>query len=219
MSTKDVGFEPSYKEVDRNDFNIWDMKIPEPVPEPTVDLKAEIEAECEQLRKEAREKGYQEGFQQAQAEIVLKKQELDEWIMYIQEPVRFIDKAVSDEIIQTILWICEACIGVELTINPEKLLTIVAEIKKELPTIRGARRLVMNPEDAEWLKDHWEAQKYAKLLSMISTDEELVRGDFYLSGEHSALDGRLKLRLQKLFASYFSTDETTEDTDFYDGLI
>ncbi|MFC3907891.1 FliH/SctL family protein [Legionella dresdenensis] len=216
---KNEDFQPAFEEKLPDQFSVWELKMPEekePEP-PPIDLQAEQEAQREQVLQQAREKGYEEGRKQAEIEAIPKMTELSEWLLLIQEPVRLLDKAINDEVIQTILWICEACIGVELSLHPEKLLAIVEQIKAELPSVQGARQLVMNPEDVEWLKANLDENKFSKLLTMLSSDKELVKGDFYLRGEHTELDGRLKSRLLNLFSNYFSTDEAIEDTDFYNN--
>ncbi|RAP38613.1 hypothetical protein B1207_01670 [Legionella quinlivanii] len=218
-------FEPFHENASQNEFCPWDLKAPvsESPPSP-VDTQAIFEAECQRLREEARLAGYKEGMANAVSEIESLKSRLLEWIDFFQNPIRLLDKEVCDEIVQTIFWICESCIGLELSCNPEKVLCLVEEIKKELPSVKGNKQLTMHPLDVEWLKNHLDKQKVAVITDILQEDANLMRGDFYLKGAYTELDGRLKARFAQLFSEQFSlemsipsSDDNSLD-DFYDSL-
>lgn len=203
----DNDFQPLYEEKDSEAFNIWEIKKPEPESTIEIDEQEEFVKECDRLREEAKNRGYQEGVQLAESELQLKRQELNKWINLIQQPVVLLDNLLSQELVQTILWVCETCIDIELSIHPEKLLVVVEEIKKELPSLQGDKQLAMNPLDIQWLLNEFKEQKNSELTALLVADSTLTRGDFYLKNEYSELDGRLKTRLQKIFKSLLSEDE------------
>ncbi|KTC73085.1 polar flagellar assembly protein FliH [Legionella birminghamensis] len=218
-------FEPFHENTKQNEFHPWDLTSP--VPEPVLappDSQELFQAECQRLREEAKLAGYQEGLAKAASEVELLKSNLSEWIDFFRNPIRLLDKKVSDEIVQTIFWICEACIGLELSCDPQKLLLLVEDIKKELPSIKGSKQLAMNPLDVEWLKNHLDKQKVGAITDILFEDAGLMRGDFYLKGEHTELDGRLKARFTQLFSEQFSMEMTISSDadnsmdDFYDSL-
>lgn len=211
----DNDFQPLYEEKDKDAFDVWQMKMPDPDPVIEIDEKEEFAKECARLREEVKKAAYEEGMQQAAAELQQKRQELASWLNLIQNPVELLDNALSQEIIQTIVWICEACIGIELSIHSEKLLTLLEEIKRELATLQGDKQLVMNPLDVEWLLKELNEQQVSGLTALLVADPSLSRGDFYLKSEYGELDGCLKTRLQKLFKTYLLEDEpeSTNDKD------
>lgn len=198
----DTDFQPLYKEKNKDDFSIWELQPQVAEPEPEIDHQAELEAECNRLREEARQAGYQEGLELADKEIKARQAELAKWLLLIQNPIRILDKQVSDEIMQTILWICKACIGFELSISPEKILAIIDDIKKELPAIVGKKQLAMNPLDKQWLEQQLDKKHDANILAILAEDNSLHRGDFFLHSEHCELNGRIQDRLQKILATY-----------------
>lgn len=126
----DNDFQPSYQEKDKDAFDVWEFKVPEPEPIDEIDPQEELARECERLREEAKKLGYQEGMQMAAEELESKRQELVNWFDLLRKPVLLLDNNLSQELIQTILWICEICIGIELSIHPDKLLLLLEEIKK-----------------------------------------------------------------------------------------
>lgn len=205
-------FRPLYEEPAKKEFNVWDYTPIEPV-RTASDAQIEFTIECERIRDNAREQGYQEGLQQAGAEIEALKAELNEWLEFIKNPVQLIDKALGQEIVKTIAWICEACIGIEITIQPEKLLTLVDAIKKELTAMQNERQLMMNTDDIEWLKSQL-GSRNQEVIGILKADTTLKRGDFYLKSEYSELDGTLKARMDNLFALHLSNyvTESKDDT-------
>ncbi|KTD07219.1 FliH/SctL family protein [Legionella jamestowniensis] len=213
----DNEFQPLYQEKNKEDFNIWELKVSAPEPVIEIDPQEEFAKECEKLREEAKLQGYQEGMQKAALELETKKQELFGWINFLKKPVALLDKQLSYELIQTIAWVCEVCIGVEISFHPEKLLILLEEIKKELPSLQGDKQLFMNPVDVELLHNILNEQEIVELSNILVVDEKLERGDFYLKSNYSELDGRLKTRLQQLFKKQLAEVANPQDEDSHNG--
>lgn len=205
-------FQPLYEEKDKEAFNVWDIKGPEPEVAEPIDPQLEIEKECERLREEVKQAGYQEGLQQATADIQQIKQELNNWIVLLQHPVALVDSQLNQEIVQTILWVCEACVGIELSIHPEKIFNLIEKIKQELPALQGDKQLFMNPVDVDYLTKELKESQDSDLTQFLMPDASLAQGDFYLKSDYTELDGRLKIRLQKLFKSYLQEDSDDSET-------
>lgn len=201
-------FEPYHKkQSNHNDFSAWKYQATKKNEEiVTVDEHEVFRAECERLRQEAIQSGYEQGLQQAQGEINEKKHELVRWLDLIKNPVQLLDEHVIQEVLQTILWISQHCIAVELSVNPEKLRDLLNQIKTELPTLSHYRVLAMHPEDVAWVQAEIGENELPGLHEIIVADPALARGDFYLKGEHSELDGRICTRLATIFTKYITKD-------------
>lgn len=203
-------FEPyNKKQGTNNEFSAWEYQptknnVEEPV---VIDEKEAFLAECELLRQEAIKKGYEQGLQQAQVELNEKKKEFARWFDLIQNPVKLLDEHVTQEILQTILWLSQHCIAVELSVNPDKLRDLLNEIKTELPTLNNHRMLAMHPLDVAWIQTEIGENEIPGLHEILIADPALNRGDFYLKGEHSELDGRIHTRFATLFAKYITKND------------
>lgn len=201
-------FEPYLKKKENNsEFSAWGY-------ESIINNEAKVEineeerflAECERLKQEARENGYAEGIQQAQAEINEKRKQFVYWFDLLQKPIKLVDEQVTQEIIQTIIWVAQHCIGVELSVNPNKLNDLLNTIKSELPSIQTYKVLAMHPEDVTWVKNEFGEKEIPGLQEILVADPLLNRGDFYLKGEYSELDARVYTRLAILFTKYVTHD-------------
>jgi flagellar assembly protein FliH len=201
-------FEPyNKKPSNESEFSVWEYNADKSNEEiEIIDEQAVFLAECENLRVDAVKKGYEEGLQKAQVELDEKKREFARWLELIRNPVQLLDEHVTQEIIQTILWLSQHCIAVELSINPEKLRDLLNEIKTELPSLNNHRTLAMHPLDVAWLQAELKDNVLPGLQEILVADPTLNRGDFYLKGEHSELDGRVHTRFATLFAKYLIKD-------------
>ncbi|WED43794.1 FliH/SctL family protein [Legionella cardiaca] len=214
----DNDFQPLYEEKDKDAFDVWEFKAPDPEPIIEIDPQEEFAQACERLREEAKKQGYQEGMQLAAEELQLQRQELANCLALLKKPITLLDNDLSYELIQTITWVCEVCIGIELSIHPDKLLLLLDEIKKELPSLREDKQLLMNPEDVQWLLENLDKQQATELSNFLVADENLVRGDFYLKSEFSELDGQLKTRLQQIFKKQLSELQVSQSSQPKDSL-
>ncbi|KTD16466.1 FliH/SctL family protein [Legionella jordanis] len=203
-------FQPLYEPEDKETFDVWELKTSEPVVVEDIDPNEELQKECERLREEAKKLGFEEGMQQAASELHKMRQDLLAWLEILQKPVLLLDEHLSYELVQTIAWICEHCIGIELSIHPEKLLTLLEEIKKELPSLQENKQLLMNPQDVEWLLNELDEKQSSELNNILIADDNLRRGDFYLKSAYSELDGRIKTRLEEILKKYLLEDNGSE---------
>lgn len=208
MSNK---FEPYYKKHSAAEFSAWEYKKHTKVAEEelvstTREDEEEQLKENERVQQEAIKKGYEQGLLQAQVEIDAKKQELIDWIKLIQKPIQLIDDKLIQELIQTLIWLSTHCIGVELSVNPDKLRQLFKKIKDELPSLQGDKVFAMHPDDVSWIKRELGISEIPNLQDILTVDPSLSRGDFYLKSEHSELDARIQTRLVTLFAKYINKD-------------
>jgi flagellar assembly protein FliH len=199
-------FEPYHIDENSGVFSAWEYKGPK---SEHVEISKEQKFlnECEQIKQEAIDKGYKEGMQRAQEEIKVEKEEMLKWIELLQKPVKLLDDKLTQEIIQTVVWLSQYCIGIELSVNPEKLQDLLKAIKEELPSLKGNKLFVMHPDDVDWIKTHIHENEISGLHDVLSADPSLNRGDFYLKSEHSELDGRLQSRFITLFAKYIDKED------------
>lgn len=204
MSTE---FEPYPDTRANTEFSAWDYQGSTSTEEVVeIDPEEQLMNEIALLKQEAIEKGYAEGLQQAEEEVNAKKLELIQWIEFFQKPIQLLDEQLTQEIIQTLIWLSQHCIGIELTVHPDKFHALFNEIRSELPSLRGNKVLGMNPVDADWVKAEISDKELPGIEQALFADPSLARGDFYLKSEHSELDGRLQTRFMTLFAKYINRD-------------
>lgn len=182
-------------------FNQWESSE-QTCREPFIDPQEILRLECEQLKEAARTAGYQAGLQQAEHEILQIKNEFSTALQGLLQPSQLLDEALIQELIKTTLWLCQSCIGVELSHHPHKLQVLFNIIKDELPTLKGNKILTLHPLDLEWARTQVAEGVLEEIQNMLAADETLARGEFCLRSDQSVLDGRIFTRLSSLFADY-----------------
>jgi flagellar assembly protein FliH len=205
-------FEPFDKQMKVGEFSAWEYKNSNENAS-AEEVHAELISELETLKQSAYQEGYANGMQQAQKEIDAIKSDLLKWIDLLQKPVHIIDEQLTQEIITTVIWLCQQSIAVELSINPDKLHSLFDKIKKELPSLHGKKVLKMHPEDVDWIKTNFSLNEIEGLHEILDGDPLLSRGDFYLQGDHSELDGRVETRLSMLFDQFITTEHLQVKTN------
>lgn len=199
-------FEPYTNEKVNTEFCAWEFKGAENDVIVDVSVDEEVIDETLQAREQAIADGYAEGMKLAQDEINAQKATLAHWIETLKKPVELLDDQLIQELIQTLSWLSAHCIGVELSADPNKLHALFLEIKAELPSLKGDKVFAMNPDDVAWIKSEFNEQFIPGLHQILVEDPSLNRGDFYLRGDHSDLDGRIHTRFLTLFAQYINED-------------
>lgn len=202
-------FEPFVNEINRNAFSALEFEVTQDEVPQAPDEQQELLVEIERLKQEAIDQGYTEGLQKAQAEIDARMNELHQWIELIQKPALLLDNNLTQEIIHAMIWICTHCIGVEISSNPDKLYALLEHVKNELPTIKGNNHFCMHPDDIAWIHQESMQKLIPDLQTILTADPELSRGDFYLKGDNSELDGRIATRVNALFAQYITEEPST----------
>lgn len=200
-------FEPYNSDIKKSEFSAWDYQGIKKDDEPEISKEEILFNECERLKEEAIERGYTEGLNRAQQEIDEQKSELMKWLKLLQNPIQLIDEQITREMVQTIIWLSQCCIGVELSIYPEKLGDLINKIKGELPSLRSHKVLAMHPEDIDWVKNNFNDKELPGLKEILVADSSLNRGDFYLEGDHSELDGCIQTRIIALFAQFVDKEQ------------
>ena len=177
------------------EFKIW----AKPVVEEKDNEEELVEQQAlEEEKNKIMEQAYQQGIESAQVEIQNLKNELSSLLSLVKKPLELIDKELESELLNTVLWLCKVCLKVELEQSPERITSIIEEIKPHLPAMQKDKKLLLNQSDIEFMKQFLKGGEHSDLIDIIIEDANLSRGEFRLISESSELDGRLEERLNAI---------------------
>jgi flagellar assembly protein FliH len=162
--------------------------------------------EIHDIQNKAAQQGFQEGLEQAKHEAKIYHQQLEDILTILSNPAKLIDKQVEEQIVQTIIWLCKECIGIELSINPNKIGVIISELAPYLAKITAPKTLYLNPQDLGLFKEIVEKENLSNNIDNILEDERLSRGEYRLKTESSELDGRVQTRVAMLVEQHLTED-------------
>lgn len=187
-------FKPLHQFKAKSDFNSWSIDSPI---SPMKRNQQQQHQEIEDIKKQAFEVGYQEGIQKAHSENQQYIQQLSLVVDVLHNPYNLIDKEVEEQLLQTLLWLCKECIKIELSFNPEKIRAIITEMKPYLSKIYSKKRLYLNPNSVDIIKQCLKNEEL-DIADVIIEDETLNIGEYRLKTDSSELDGRFDTRLSAI---------------------
>lgn len=190
-----------------------DVVCSEAVVEPLTSLPNDAHAVNEEARREGYDVGYAEGLAagkeegnrqgleqaqaQAHAELEHYKTELEQLLSAFQKPKTLLTDNVEIELLQLTLAICTKLIGQELTMEPEKIKSIITPALQLLPNTNKSRQLFVHPDDLALLT---KLDGFAEGID-LKEEANLHRGEIRIESETGEIDGTFRARFNELLDS------------------
>lgn len=177
---------------------------------PSVQHNAAAEAKqaAEQLvkqREEARQQGYEEGFAQGRtaglesgrADAARELTHLRQIAEAFGNEVARANETVADDMLNLALDLSKAMLKTALKVRPELVLPIVGEAIRYLPSLQQPMLLVLNPQDAEIVRNHM-ADELAKAGWRVTEDMQMERGGCRVETASNQIDAASTVRWQRI---------------------
>ncbi len=166
--------------------------------------KAHLESENlrksieEAVRKEiiplAHAEGLEKGLKEAEKETAKLKKEAKNYLELARKALKNEYERVDKELISLCLQICERIIYASLSLNPQKLLSMIRNLTI-MPREKEGMKLHLSLQDWEWYQDLPDEDKPPY---PVIVDESLKAGDSYLECKEGLFDARIKSQLETL---------------------
>ena len=181
---------------------------------------AALERIQEQARQEAYEQGRKEGFEfghneareQYRHEFEKRLQLLDSFLKKFEQPFTDLDDQVENEIVDLVISMVKQLVRREVKMDPNQIIGVVREAMSILPVSSRAVTLVLNPADAELIREAFSLADKEQAWKIIE-DPVLNRGGCKVLAEDSQVDATLESRLDALIAPLLSDERTTLSDD------
>jgi flagellar assembly protein FliH len=175
---------------------------------------------------EGREQGYQDGLQQGQAEG--KKQglaegesliqhqllELKQLLEQLQAPLQQVDLQVQQAMLDLSLAMAQAVVEVEVSINPQFILSTLRQAIDALPLQSTDVRILLAPDDFAVVKQHYSDADLQERGWVMQVEPALARGDIRLQAGDSIVERPLKQRLKQSLEHFLHSTVTEQQTPF-----
>lgn len=139
---------------------------------------------------EGQQRGYAEGMQRALAE----KSQFVELSKLLESQI---DEKVTQELMGLSLDIAQQVLQQSLKVHSELLLGMVREAIGTLPVFNQAAHLILNPEDAEMVREHM-GEQLSHSGWKILEDPRMARGDARLETANSQIDATVEARWDRV---------------------
>lgn len=161
---------------------------------------------------ESEARGYQAGIARAQAEmqansdaLQARVRQLDSVCQLLAAPLRDLDAAVEQELLQLALAVGKQLARRELRIDPAQVIGILRESIAQLPASAREVRVHLHPEDAATVRERLPPGANEHAWTIVE-DATLTRGGCLVRTESSQMDVRLESRIQAVIASAFGEE-------------
>lgn len=140
--------------------------------------------------------GYAAGAQRAQQEI----ERLAALIQNLNAELQNMDQQISQDLLNLSLELCKQILRQALQVNPELLLPVIREAISTIPHFTQGAHIVLNPSDAELVRQHM-GEQLAHSGWKIYESAEIECGGCRLETAHGQIDATLETRWKRVIAS------------------
>lgn len=164
-------------------------------------------------QREGYEAGYRAGVTAAHADVgraaAAQAAQIQALIDGLGAEISALDEQLATHVLDLALSIGKRIAGEALRVRPELLLAVIRECLQQLGHARAPTRLVLNPADARFVREHLVEQCASGTLTVVD-DESVARGGCRLESAGGELDATLDTRWQRLFAAFGRTGDWLE---------
>ena len=171
----------------------------------------QLEEIQQQASKEGFEQGRHEGLQAARHEIDATLQRLEQIINAFAEPLQQVDEQVENELLQLSIAIAKQLIRRELQTDPEQVIGVVRDALAALPSTARQVRVLLNPEDAELVREKLVPAEGGEVSWQIVDEPTLTRGGCRVEGESSRIDASVEKRLNAVVTELLGGTRSLDD--------
>ena len=172
----------------------------------------------EVLQKQAYKEGYTQGFQKGiddgNAKINEQVARLQNVLNMLNQPLAEMDETVVDQMVELSITIAKMLIRRELKTDPGQIVAVVRESVSALPAGTNHIRVMLNPEDAELIRETMSLSEGEKGWEIFD-DPLLRRGGCKIVTDTSEIDASVESRLSAIIAQVLGgerhDDRSTED--------
>lgn len=194
-------------------------EVPEPAPEiPTAE---EIENWHKQAQEEGHKQGYDEGYQQGLQQALQEsedhKQRLSELLEFLEAPLQSLNEEVEQQLTLLAVTLAQQLVKREIRAEPGEIIGVIRESVQLLPATSRRIRIILNPEDAELVRNTLQLDEHEDGPSWKLIEDPMIsRGGCEIKSDQSVINATLENRLQALAASVLGGDRM-EDQDVADA--
>ena len=172
--------------------------LPPPVDYPTVE-------ELEAIREQARKEGYDEGHDAGHADAIeagkLATAEELQHVRALAETfgtaLQDADQLIANEVLDLALQLAKGMLKTALPVRPELMLPMVREAIEYLPVLQQPALLMLNPEDAQVVRDGI-GEELDKGGWRVIEDPSVERGGCKIDTASNQIDAQASTRWQRL---------------------
>ena len=146
--------------------------------------------------------GLEQGLEQGKAQIDEQVGHLTQLVEKLASPLKQVDEAVEQQLIQLVTSLARELIQVELKTNPQVILQTLREGIAALPMAGQQTTIQLHPDDLELIKQAYGTENLAERHWTLQAEPAMNRGDLFVESGNSTVDYQMESRLRHLLEQF-----------------
>ncbi|MGF2685006.1 flagellar assembly protein FliH [Marinobacter sp. DUT-3] len=143
---------------------------------------------------EGREQGAEQGLEETRKEMDSHIDRLEHLLGELLIPIRRHEDELETALVNLTTILARTVVYRELSIDSSQIRQVVRQAMASLPSTTDNVRILVNPEDAEWVRQV--AERFEATNSVVE-DDSILRGGCKVETRHSLVDFTVEKRFQK----------------------
>lgn len=156
---------------------------------------------------QGREQGYQDGLEQAQEQVAQSVASFTALADQFSQPLALMNQQVEKQLVEMVLMLVKEVVHVEAKCNPQVILDAVKEACDVLPITGHEVQLSLHPEDAEQVRQHFDAEQQAEKHWQLIDEPALNRGDIQIQLGDSHIEYKMEDRIRQVLRNFCETNQ------------
>ncbi len=179
---------------------------------------------------EGKEQGAEQGLEETRKEMESRIDRLEHLLGELLIPIRRHEDELETALVNLTTILARTVVYRELSIDSSQIRQVVRQAMASLPSTTDNVRILVNPEDADWVRQV--AERFEATNSVVE-DDSILRGGCKVETRHSLVDFTVEKRFQKvvqgMLEQQLGNEEAGESeeldtmmgdlTDFHRGVL
>lgn len=184
--------------------------------------------QIEELQKQAYEEGFTQGktegfefghkeaLEEGRAQIQKQLEHLESFMRMLEAPLKSLDDEVEQSLVELVISMVRQLVRREVKNDPGQIIGVMREALSILPVASRNIRVVLHPDDAEFVRKIYEVNDNDMGWEIIE-DPVLARGGCRVVTDTSQVDATLESRLANLIAPLIGDEREAGAEQIADG--
>lgn len=155
--------------------------------------------------------GKQQGLDEGKVLVEEEKSKFERLVSALYQPLSKIDSELKKELILLSQVLAQAIVNVETKQNKEILLAALEKGMAALPIQDNTYQISLNPEELEWLTQHFGEQTIAQNKWQLTASNTQEKGGCTIVTQHNAVDMSIKKRCLHVFENLLFEQGLSDD--------
>lgn len=150
--------------------------------------------------------GYAEGYAAGQSKVNEEILKMTTLINGLTRPLEQVDLHVEQQLVEMTLALVKEVINVELTTNPQIILSALREVVNSLPISEQRVDVYLNPQDLEIVGQHYNKDAQQERNWHLIAEPQLSIGDIQVICHQSQVDYNMQQRVNNVIRQFYAAN-------------